>query len=83
MKMGRWVSAPRQRGQNLNLGALGIGSVERGRIQISHDTESAGPAPQVYRHLGIKASVGVFKPPPPLYFHCAIAFLRCLVNNNK
>jgi len=64
-------------------GCAGHGSVERGRNQISHDTESAGPAPQVYRHLGIKASVGVYKPPPPLYFHCAIAFIHWLVKKKK
>ena len=41
------------------------------------------PAPQVYRHRGIKVLDGVFKPPPPLYFHSAIDINHCFVKKRK
>jgi len=46
MKMGRWVSAPRQRGQYWNLGALGMMiSCGAGCVETAMTPLGAGPTP--------------------------------------
>jgi len=46
MKMGRWVSVPRQRGQYRNLGALGIDDqCGAGCVETAMTPLGAGPTP--------------------------------------